>query len=93
MRHAINVYEFKSIRTHWIALYLHGDNVTYFDSWIHFKKKFKKLIENTNIRANIYETQASDSLMCGYFWIGFIDFIFKGKCLLDYTDLSSPNKY
>ena len=31
--------------------------------------------------------------MCGYFYIGFIDFMLKGKCLLDYTNLFSPNDY
>ena len=31
--------------------------------------------------------------MCGYFCIGFIDFVLKGKSLLDYTNLFSPNKY
>ena len=30
--------------------------------------------------------------MCEYFYVGFIDFMFKGKSLLDYTDLFSPNK-
>ena len=29
--------------------------------------------------------------MCGYFYTGFIDFMLKGKCLLDYTNLFSPN--
>ena len=31
--------------------------------------------------------------MCGYFCIEFIDFILKGKILLDYTNLFSSNKY
>ena len=31
--------------------------------------------------------------MCGYFCIGFIDFMLKGKSLLEYTNLSSPNHY
>ena len=31
--------------------------------------------------------------MCGYFCIGFIDFILKSKSLLDYTNLFSPNGY
>ena len=31
--------------------------------------------------------------MGGYFCIGFIDFMFKGKSLLEYTDLFSPNGY
>ena len=29
--------------------------------------------------------------MCGYFCIGFIDFMLKGKSLLDDTNLFSPN--
>ena len=31
--------------------------------------------------------------MCRYFCIGFTDFILKGKSLLDYTNLFSPNDY
>ena len=33
--------------------------------------------------------------MCRYFCIGigFIDFMLKGKSLLDYTNLFSPNEY
>ena len=31
--------------------------------------------------------------MCGYFCIGFINFMLKGKSLLDYTNLFSPNYY
>ena len=30
--------------------------------------------------------------MCGYFYIGFINFMLKGKSLLDYTDLFSSNE-
>ena len=32
-------------------------------------------------------------MMCGYFCIGFIDFMLKGKNLSEYTNLFSPNKY
>ena len=31
--------------------------------------------------------------MCGYFCIGFFGSMLKGKSLLDYTNLSSPNNY
>ena len=31
--------------------------------------------------------------MCGYFCIGFIDFMLKGKILLEYLALFSPNNY
>ena len=30
--------------------------------------------------------------MCGYFCIGFIDLMLKGKSLLEYTNLFSPNE-
>ena len=31
--------------------------------------------------------------MCGYFCIAFIDFMFKGKRLTDYTNLFSLNDF
>ena len=31
--------------------------------------------------------------MCGYFCIGFVDFMLKGKSLLEYTKLFCPNEY
>ena len=31
--------------------------------------------------------------MCGYFRIGFIDFMLKGKSLSEYANLFSPNDY
>ena len=37
--------------------------------------------------------QAYDSVMYGYFCIGFIDFMLKGKSLLEYINLFSPNDY
>ena len=36
---------------------------------------------------------ASDSRMCRYFCIGFINFMLKDKSLLEYTNLVSPNNY
>ena len=31
--------------------------------------------------------------MCGYFCIGFIDFMFKANSLTDFTNLFSPNNF
>ena len=39
---------------------------------------------NKNVTTNIYKLEAYDSIMCGYFSIGFDDFVLKSKCLLDY---------
>ena len=48
---------------------------------------------NKNIITNIYRIQAYDSIMCGYFWIGIIDFTLIGKSLLGNKSLFSPNDY
>ena len=71
--YVINLDEYKSIRTHWIARYMNGDNVTHFDSFgvAHIPKEIKKFIGNKNIKTNIYRIQANDSIMCGYLCIGF----------------------
>ena len=61
--------------------------------FIIFQKKNKKFIRNKNIVTNIYRIQAYNSIMCGYLCIGFIDFKWKGKSLLEYTSLFSPNQY
>ena len=42
---------------------------------------------------NNYRIQVYASIMCGYIWIGFIDFMLKGKSLLDYKNLFYPNGY
>ena len=70
-------------------------NVTYFDSFVveYITNKIKKIIDNKNILTNIYRIQANDSIMCGYFCIGFINFMLKRKSLLDYTNLFYPNEY
>ena len=39
------------------------------------------------IESNIFRIQAYDSIMCGYFCIEFINYMLKGKNLLDYTNL------
>ena len=31
--------------------------------------------------------------MCGYFYIGFIDFMLEGKSLLEYRNVFYPNEY
>ena len=93
--YVINLGEYKSIGTHSIALYLNANNIVYFDSFRveHIPKEIKKFVGNKNSITNIYRTQAYNSIMCGYVCIGFIDFMLKGKSLLDYKHLFSPNDY
>ena len=93
--YVINLDEYHDIGTRWIALYVNNKSVTYFDSFgiEYIPKEIKKFIGNRNIISNIYRIQNYDSIMCGYFCIGFIDYMFKGKSLTDYTNLFSHNNF
>ena len=93
--YVINLDEYKSVGTHWIALYVNANNVVYFGSFgvKHIPKEIRKFIGKKNVKTNIYRIQAYASMMCGYFCIGFIDFMLKGKSLIDYTYLFSLNDY
>ena len=93
--YVINRDQYSDNGTHWIALYVKNNDITYFDSFgvQHIPKEIKPFIKNKNIETNIFRIQTYDSIMCGYFCIGFIDFMFKGKTLTEYTNLFSPNDF
>ena len=82
--YAKNLDEYESIGTHWVALYVNGNNIKFFDNFgvEHIPKKIKQIIGNKNI-TNIYRVQAYDWIMCQYSCFGFIEFMLKGKSLLE----------
>ena len=88
----INFGEFKSIETDWLALYVSSNNIMYFGVK-RIAKQIEKFLRNKNIITNIYKIQAFNSIMYGYFCIGFIDFMLNGKSFLHYRNLFSPNNY
>ena len=51
------------------------------------------LIEYSNSIYSYNLYIAYDSIMCGCFCTGFINFMFNGKTLTDYTNLFSPNDF
>ena len=101
----INLDEYKNTGTHWRALFVKTNEVIYFYSFgiKHIPKEINKLLgneqsssakaQNKKIKANIFKIQAYDSIMCGYFCIEFINYMLKGKTLLDYTNLFSYNDF
>ena len=94
--YVINLDEYENTGTHWIALFIKTNEFIYFDSFgiEHIPKEINKFIgSNKKIKANIFRIQAYDSIMCGYFCIEFINYMLKGKTLLDYTNLFSPNDF
>ena len=87
--YVINLDKYHDIGTHWVALYVNNKIAIYFDSFgvEHIPREIMKFISLKKIIRNIYRIQAYDSIMCGYFCIGFINFMFNGKSLTDYTNL------
>ena len=87
--YVINLDEYSDIGTHWVALYVHNNGVTYFDSFgvEHIPKEIKIFIKNKIIKTNIFRIQAYDSIMCRYFCTGFLDFMLARKTLTDFTNL------
>ena len=76
-------------------MYVDNNDVTYSDSFgvEDIPKEIKTFINNKNIKTNIFRVQAYDSIMCGYFGIGFIDFMLAGKILTEFTNLFSLNNF
>ena len=81
------------------SLYVYSNDVTYFDSFgvEHISKEIKKFINRSlssashikNIKTKIFRIQVYNSIMRGYFCLGFINFMLSGKTLTDFTNLFS----
>ena len=65
--------------------------IIYLDSFgvEHVPEEIKKFVGNKNIVTIIFRVQANNSVICGYFCIGFIDFMLAGKKLTDFTSMFS----
>ena len=88
----INFDEYADVGTHWIALFCDRSEIVYFNGFgvEHTPEEIKKFISNKNTKTNIFKKQAYNSITCGYFCIGFINFMLAGKIFTDFTSLFSP---
>ena len=87
--YVINLNEYADVGTHWIALFCNRNTVNCFDSFgVEHVLKEIIFVGNKNIIANI---SVNNSVICGYFCIGFIDFMLVGKKLTDFANLFSPH--
>ena len=89
--YVINLDEYADVGTYWITLFCNRNEIVYFYSFgvEYIPEENKEFIRNKKIKANIFRVQQNDSIMCGYFCIGFIDFILADKKLTDYANLLS----
>ena len=53
----------------------------------------EEIVWNKIIIANIFQVQANNSVMCGNFCIGFIDFMLAGKKLTDFTSMTNSASF
>ena len=90
--YVINLDVYTDLGTHWIALFCRKSEIVSFDSFgvEHVLEEIKEFVRNKNIIANMFRVQANNSIMCGYFCIGFVDFMLAGKKLTDFTSMFSP---
>ena len=81
--------EYADVGIQWIALFYKKSEIVYFDSFgfEHVPEEIKEFIENGSIKANIFRVQLNNSILCGYFCIGFLDFMLAGKKLTDFTSM------
>ena len=89
--YVMNYDEYANVGTHWIVWYVKNNEVIYFDSFgvEHVPKEINRFIGHKSTKTNTFRIHADNSIMCGHFCIGFIDFTFAGKTLIDYTSLFS----
>ena len=74
---------------------MQNNNVTYPDSFgvEHIPKEIKAFNKDKNITTNIFRIQAFDSIIRGYFCIGFIDCMLARKTLTGFTNIFSTNNF
>ena len=92
--YVINLDEYENTGTHWVSLFVKPKYTVYFDSFSveHIPKEVNEFINN-DIKSNIFRIQEYNSIMYGCFCIEFINYMLKGKTMLDYTNLFSPNDF
>ena len=81
----INLDEYANVGTYWIALFCKKNEIVYFDIFgveyilEEIKEFIKEFSGNKNIKTNYFRIQEDNSIMCGYFCIGLIDFMLACK--------------
>ena len=93
--YVINLDEYADVGTRWVDLFCNRSEILYFDSFgvENVPEEIKDFIRHKNLKANFFRVQANNSIMWRYFCIGFIDFMFAGKKLTNFTSMFSPRDF
>ena len=62
-------------------MHLLDNDAIYFDSFgvEHVPKEIRLSIGNKNMQTNIFRAKANNSIMCGYFRTGFVDYMIAAR--------------
>ena len=93
--YVVNLDDLGKSGTHWVAIYLNNDRATYFDSFgvEHMPREVIRFLKNKDLHTNIFRVQPADSVLCGYYCIKFLEFMFSGESLHDFTNMFSPTDF
>ena len=83
--YVINLDEYADFVTRWIALMIMMLFIVIALELNIFLKKSDILFEIKTCKQNIFRIQGNNLVMCGYFCIGFINYMLAGKTLIDYN--------
>ena len=85
----------RSNRTHWFSLFFDKNTAACFASFgiEYIPKEVLNKIKGKSITNNTFIIQNNESIMCGFCFIAFIEYMYAGKILLDYTILFPLNDY
>ena len=91
--HVINLDDKQSKGTQWVSLFTDWYTAVYFYFFgiEYFPQDVLNKTKDKCITHNVSRIQSDDSIMCGFYFIAFIEYMHVGKTLLDYNNLFSPN--
>ena len=79
----------KKQKLHWVSLLIDRNTAVHFDSFGIEQIPLEVLnkISDKSITHSIFRIQINEPIMCGFCCIAFIEYMFTGKTLLDYTNI------
>ena len=85
----------KSKGTYQVSLFIDRKTAVYFDSFgiEYTSQEVLNKIIGKSITQNIFRIKGNDYIMCGFYYIAFIEYMLAGKPLLDHTNLFSLNDH
>ena len=72
-------------KTHWVSLFINKNITVYFDSFgiEYIPQEVLNEIRDKSITHNMVRIQDDKSIMCRFYWIAFIEYMFARKYIFE----------